>query len=74
MICGGRRGEDMNKPLLGLMPKRIWDLQRKQDILEAAKRCCDADKAVPWEWVQEYAELSERHERKESALEGQELD
>lgn len=64
----------MNKPPLGLMPKHIWDLQRKRDIEDVVKRYRDADKAVPWEWVQEYAELCERYDRKESVLEGQTWD
>ena len=62
----------MNKPPLGLMPKCIWDLQRKQDIEAAVKRYKDADKPIPWEWVQEYAELSEQPTRKQSVMEGQE--
>ena len=75
MICGGRRGEDMNKPPLGLMPKRIWDLQRKQDINNAMERYCKANKDIPWEWVQEYMGLSEWYnESKESVLEGQPWD
>jgi hypothetical protein len=64
----------MDKPPLGLMPKRMWDLQRKRDIEAAAKQYRDADKTVPWEWIQEHAELSMRYDWKQSALEGQEWD
>jgi hypothetical protein len=64
----------MNKLPLGLMPRKMWDEVRKQGIEDAVKRYRDADKTVPWEWIQEHAELSERYDRKQSALEGQEWD
>jgi hypothetical protein len=54
------------------MPKYMWDLQRKQDIEAAVKRYKDADKPIPWEWVQEYAELPEQPTCKQSVMEGQE--
>jgi hypothetical protein len=61
----------MAKPPLGLMPKYIWDLQRKQDIKAAIDRYIAADKPIPWKWVQEYIRLTEITEPKQSALEGQ---
>jgi len=61
----------MNKPPLGLMPKYIWDLQRKQDIEDAVKRYIAADRPIPYKWIQEYVELVRRYGGK-SALEGQE--
>jgi len=64
----------MNKPPLGLMPKYIWDLQRKQDIEAAIERYRAADEPIPWEWTMEYTDLLRRYECKETALEGQELD
>ena len=56
------------------MPKKMWDLQRKRDIEDAAKRYNEAGQVVPTEWVKEHMVLSWLYDRKQSALEGQEWD
>ena len=41
------------KPPLGLIPKKQYDQQRKNDIMQAMRRYAKAGKAVPEEWVDE---------------------
>lgn len=43
----------VEKPPLGLMPKKLWDAQRMRDIYDAMERYAAAGKAVPLAWVQE---------------------
>jgi hypothetical protein len=64
----------MNKPPLGIMPRKMWDEIRQRDIEDAIERYKAVDKPIPVEWAREYIELVRRYERKESVLEGQELD
>lgn len=47
----------MNKPPLGLVPKRIRQQQRFNEVCGAFARYYDAGKKMPIEWVEEYNEL-----------------
>jgi hypothetical protein len=61
-ILGLREGQSMDikimeKPLLGLTPKRIVELQRANDIMEAVHRYFSRNKPIPIEWIQEYNDI-----------------
>jgi hypothetical protein len=45
------------KPPIGLMPRRIFMLQRLRDISEAIDRYIGANMQIPIEWVIEYNEI-----------------
>jgi hypothetical protein len=45
------------KPPLGIIPKKIWDLQRLNDLNEAINRYTAFGKEIPIEWVGEYNNL-----------------
>jgi hypothetical protein len=45
------------KPPLGLMPKRIHDESRLDEISEAIKRYIAEKKEIPIEWIEEYRSL-----------------
>ena len=47
-----------NKPPLGLKPKYIHDIHRKQDIAQAIVRYLESNKAIPMEWIDEWNELN----------------
>ena len=49
-----------NKPPLGLKPKRIHELHRAIDIVDAIIRYLESDKQVPIYWIEEYNELKSR--------------
>jgi hypothetical protein len=50
------------KPLLGLMPKRIHDELRIDEISEAIKRYISEKKEIPIEWIEECGSLlSKKH-------------
>jgi hypothetical protein len=53
------------KPPIGLMPKRIWETQRFEDVSAAIQRYLEAGFVVPDEWLYEYSRL-----KKELHLEG----
>lgn len=44
-------------PPLGLKPKYIHDLQRKNEILDAIERYIQANEEIPIKWIEEYNEL-----------------
>lgn len=50
------------KPVLGVMPRRIWDESRRNDLIGAIQRYLDAGKPIPPEWVEEYNELARRED------------
>jgi hypothetical protein len=45
-------------PPIGIMPRKYWVEQRKNDLLAAIKRYMDAEKDIPQEWIHEYVEHS----------------
>ena len=53
------------KPPLGVMPRDIWDRDRKVELSEAMKRYLEAGMKIPSKWLEEYNEISERWEEKE---------
>lgn len=46
-----------SKPPIGIMPKKIWDYTRMENLKEAIYRYCEAGKEVPFEWIDEYNSL-----------------
>ena len=53
----------MKKPPLGVMPRRIHDEKRRQELAGAIIRyMMDGEMVVPTEWVEEYNELTRRME------------
>lgn len=52
-----------NKPPLGVMPRNIWDRKRQIDLAAAMGRYLEAGKKIPKEWLDEYNEISDRHEK-----------
>lgn len=53
------------KPPLGLKPRYIHDEQRRDEIMAATYRFLEAGKAIPPEWSIEYAELTERIQKRQ---------
>ena len=51
------------KPLLGVMPRYIWEEQRMQALIGAINRATNAKTEIYIEWVKEYNELRRNHER-----------
>lgn len=53
--------EPQIKPPLGLIPRKIYlekvNHHRINDILDAMKRYCDAEKDIPVEWAKELIDL-----------------
>lgn len=47
------------KPPIGVMPKWLWDRNRRHDLLEAILRYENADMPIPNDWVDELFELYE---------------
>ena len=45
------------KPLIGLMPKFLWDSERPADIISAINRYLEEEKEIPLEWIKEYNDL-----------------
>lgn len=48
------------KPLIGIMPKYIWEEKRFRELSEAMIRYLQAKLEVPTEWIDEYNEFIER--------------
>ena len=48
------------KPSLGILPKKHWDGQRLQDLINAFSRCTQAKEEIPNEWIIEYNELARK--------------
>lgn len=47
----------LEKPPLGLHPKRFHEAARFREILEAMQRYSDALRPIPKEWIDEIGEL-----------------
>lgn len=45
--------EELHRPPLGLMPRKIFIFQRNIDILAAMERYINNDKKIPIAWIQE---------------------
>lgn len=45
-------------PPIGIMPKWLWDEQRKKDIEAAIIRYACAGMEIPIEWIQELKEIN----------------
>lgn len=48
---------EVEKPPLGLLPRRMHDLKRMQSIDEAIRRYTERRMVIPLEWVKEYNQL-----------------
>ncbi len=44
---------------LGIMPKSIWQAQRRMELIGALERYSNAGKPAPAEWFKELRELTE---------------
>ena len=51
---------DIKKPPQGLIPKKIHDKNRLDDIKNAVIRYLEEDKEIPSEWIQEYNDLCQK--------------
>ena len=51
---------EMNRPPLGLRPRRFVDEERLSEVYAAIARYLEAGKPVPVEWIEEYNELAVR--------------
>jgi hypothetical protein len=51
--------KSLTKPLLGLVPKRVWQKERFYEVCGAIVRYYDAGKKIPIYWIEEYNELVE---------------
>lgn len=47
----------MDKPPIGITPKRIHDLKRINEILDGMKRYSEAKMPIPVEWIMELEQL-----------------
>ena len=54
----------IDEPPLGLKPRFVIDVERKNAIIEAMARYAAAGKFPPTEWVQELLEICEREENR----------
>jgi len=61
----------MQKPPIGIMPKKMWDTIRIECLANAINRYSEAKVPVPYEWAEEYMLLVNRYSKK-SELDGQE--
>lgn len=52
--------ENGKKPPLGLMPRKLWDEKRANEIKAAINRYAKAGLEIPTAWVEEYFEIEER--------------
>lgn len=56
----------MNKPPLGIVPRQIWEEQRKEDIRLALLRTLENSGSnwnIPIEWVEEYNSLAKESKK-----------
>lgn len=55
---------DYVKPPLGLRPKEVWLMQRREEIYQAIQRYFDAcpPKEIPKEWLQQLIEIEDELE------------
>ena len=52
--CGPQQDRTIEKPPIGLMPRKVWLEQRMNEIGEAVQRYEDANKDAPQEWIREW--------------------
>lgn len=52
----------IKKPPLGLMPKKLWEQLRIQEIVEAIERYANENMPIPAEWIKEYLELQRKYQ------------
>lgn len=57
------KSEKRYKPAIGVMPRKLWEEQRVNDITQAISRRMRSEGEIPIEWVEEYNELSEKRSR-----------
>jgi hypothetical protein len=53
--------EGFKKPLLGVMPRNIWEEKRLEELATAMERYLDANLKFPKEWLEEYMELMQKY-------------
>lgn len=58
--CNCDKTRETSKPPLGIVPRKIWEDKRLEEIKSAILRYIDSRHAIPLEWVEEYNELIER--------------
>ena len=51
------KNDNLEKPPVGLRPKKYADIERKLEILEAMIRYVRSSKKVPSEWIEEFIEI-----------------
>ena len=51
----------MDKPPLGIVPRKLWDEKRLTDLGDAIGRYMEAGEPVPQEWILELIDLSKRN-------------
>ena len=56
----------MDKPPIGIMPRRIHDLKRLRALQSVISRYLDADWEISLDWIAEYNELVARNRARES--------
>lgn len=56
-IFNPKHYQNKKKPPLGITPKYVKNLERRQEILDAVSRYVEANMQIPIEWVEEYNEL-----------------
>lgn len=47
---------EMEKPTLGILPRRIWERNRLVDLIDAMERRLELKQNIPTEWIEEYNE------------------
>lgn len=47
----------IQKPPLGIMPRKLWEEKRLDDLRQAITLFAEHNRPVPVEWVEEYNEL-----------------
>ncbi|QHT60661.1 hypothetical protein GXP70_12400 [Paenibacillus lycopersici] len=50
----------MIRPMLGVVPRFVWEERRFSDLQESINRFVCAGNRIPPEWVEEYNELLKR--------------
>ena len=48
---------DLEKPPLGLRPKNIWLLERRDEIYQAMQRYLEACQPIPEDWLEQLLEI-----------------
>ncbi len=48
------------KPILGVMPRKLWEEDRQLNLLTAMCRYVEAYTKIPPEWIDELNDLNER--------------